>query len=193
MADQPHPEAANPAPGDLETVRLFVNTLDLEGHEEEQLDRPESLAAWLSEQGLTRGRVKAGPADLRRAREVREALRKLLLANNGFPLDPGALDSLNRAAARSRVTAAFDDHATWRVEPSARGVDEGIGRLLAIVFHSMSDGGWQRLKACGADSCQWAFYDLSKNRSGRWCDMAECGNRAKARAYRERARAAKPQ
>jgi predicted RNA-binding Zn ribbon-like protein len=33
------------------------------------------------------------------------------------------------------------------------------------------------------------FYDRSKNRSGRWCVMAECGNRAKVRAYRERERA----
>jgi predicted RNA-binding Zn ribbon-like protein len=45
------------------------------------------------------------------------------------------------------------------------------------------------MKACALhDSCEWAFYDWSKNRSGTWCDMAVCGNRAKARAYRERRR-----
>jgi predicted RNA-binding Zn ribbon-like protein len=193
MADLPHPELANPAPGELETVRQFVNTLDLEGHEEEKLDRPESLAKFLSNHGLTSGRVQARPADLRRALEVREALRKVLLANNGFPADAEAVEVLNKAAARSRVTAAFEDNGSWRMEPAAGGVDEGIGRLLAIVFRSMSDGSWGRLKACGLDSCHWAFYDMSKNRSGRWCDMADCGNRAKARAFRARARAAKPQ
>ena len=48
----------------------------------------------------------------------------------------------------------------------------------------MADGTWRRLKACREDTCQWAFYDRSKNRSGTWCSMAVCGNRAKARAYR---------
>ena len=42
----------------------------------------------------------------------------------------------------------------------------------------------------GNPDCRWAFYDGSKNRSGRWCDMASCGNRMKARAFRERAREA---
>jgi predicted RNA-binding Zn ribbon-like protein len=51
----------------------------------------------------------------------------------------------------------------------------------------MSDGSWQRVKACRADDCHWAFYDFSRNRSGTWCDMAVCGNREKVRSYRERA------
>jgi predicted RNA-binding Zn ribbon-like protein len=66
------------------------------------------------------------------------------------------------------------------------GIDGALGRLLAIVFRAMNDGTWERLKACPADDCEWAFYDWSKNGSGTWCDMAVCGNRAKARAYRER-------
>jgi predicted RNA-binding Zn ribbon-like protein len=47
---------------------------------------------------------------------------------------------------------------------------------------------WDRLKACRLDDCQWVFYDHSKNRSRTWCSMRVCGNRAKARAYRERRR-----
>ncbi|MGZ6979737.1 MAG: CGNR zinc finger domain-containing protein, partial [Acidimicrobiia bacterium] len=43
-------------------------------------------------------------------------------------------------------------------------------------------------KACRHDECQWAFYDRSRNRSGQWCVMAVCGNRNKARSYRERQR-----
>jgi predicted RNA-binding Zn ribbon-like protein len=53
----------------------------------------------------------------------------------------------------------------------------------------MADDTWNRLKACRLDNCQWAFYDTSKNRSRTWCSMKVCGNRAKARAYRERQRA----
>jgi predicted RNA-binding Zn ribbon-like protein len=180
------------APGELETVRLFVNTL----HDDlavEDLAAPDALGSWLAEHGLAPAGAIARPADLRRAREVREAIRGLLYANNGAPLDPDAVDALNRAAARARITPAFEANDRWRIEPAAQGVDEALGRLLAIVFRSMSEGTWHRLKACGDDGCRWAFYDSSKNRSGRWCDMTTCGNRAKARAYRKRARAAKPQ
>jgi predicted RNA-binding Zn ribbon-like protein len=72
------------------------------------------------------------------------------------------------------------------LEPDAGGVDGALGRLLAIVHVSIADGTWSRLKACREDSCEWAFYDHTKNRSGAWCDMGVCGNRAKARAFRER-------
>ena len=39
----------------------------------------------------------------------------------------------------------------------------------------------ERLKIC--PNCEWLFIDRSKNRSRTWCDMAVCGNRAKARLY----------
>jgi predicted RNA-binding Zn ribbon-like protein len=42
-----------------------------------------------------------------------------------------------------------------------------------------------RMKICG--NCGWLFLDRSKNRSRTWCDMAVCGNRAKAsRHYRRK-------
>jgi predicted RNA-binding Zn ribbon-like protein len=44
------------------------------------------------------------------------------------------------------------------------------------------------LKACRNADCHWIFYDATKNRSGAWCEMGLCGNRAKARSYRERHR-----
>ena len=61
-----------------------------------------------------------------------------------------------------------------------------VAPIVAIVYEAMVDGTWERLKACPADDCHWAFYDHSKNRSGTWCTMDVCGNRAKVRAYRER-------
>ena len=44
----------------------------------------------------------------------------------------------------------------------------------------------ERVKECAADNCSWLFLDMSRNRSRRWCDMAVCGNRAKARRFRAR-------
>ena len=188
MASEEHPEQANSAPGELEVVRAFVNTLDVEEPEPEVLAQPVDLAAWLAEHELTRARVDAKPADLKRARELREALRTLMLANNGYESEVDEpLAVMNRAAERAKVGVAFTAQ-DYRVAPGAGGVDEGIGNLLAIIARAMNDGTWQRLKICGEDTCQWAFYDRSKNRSARWCTMAECGNRSKARAFRERQR-----
>ena len=175
----------------LELLREFVNTVHHEqGVSHDDLATPQDLRGFLAKRGF--GDVAVKPADLRRALEVREALRDVMGANNGEPLDPESVELLNRAAARAKVVAAFDDHASWRVEPASDGVDEALGQMLATVFRSMSDGTWSRMKACGNPDCRWAFYDATKNRSGRWCEMASCGNRMKARAFRERARKAKP-
>jgi predicted RNA-binding Zn ribbon-like protein len=178
---------SHPTTEGLEVIRRFVNTAHEEqGVVEEDLESPAALQAFLADQGL--GRVEVRPADLRRALEVREALRDVMGANNGEPLNPAAVELLNKTAARAKVVAAFDDNASWRIEPASSGIDRVLGDMLATVFRAMSDGSWERMKACGNPDCRWAFYDASKNRSGRWCDMASCGNRMKARAFRERAR-----
>jgi predicted RNA-binding Zn ribbon-like protein len=178
---------SHPTTDALEVVRKFVNTAHHEqGEVEEDLGSPEELGAFLADNGF--GKIDVRPADLRRALEVREALRDVMGANNGEPLDQAALEVLNQMAARAKVVAAFDDNSNWRIEPASDGIDEALGRMLATVFRSMSDGSWKRMKACGNPDCRWAFYDASKNRSGRWCEMASCGNRMKARAFRERRR-----
>ena len=179
---------SNPAPGTLETVRAFVNTLDIDDGIE-RLTGPAELARWLGEHGLAdRGAkdLRATAADVRRAIELREALRAHLLAHHDQPLDPQAAATLDEAARRARLTVRFPGRDETALEPDAGGVDGALGRLLAIVARAIEDGTWQRLKVCPADTCQWAFYDASRNRSAVWCDMRVCGNRAKVRGYRER-------
>ncbi len=180
---------SNPAPGSLETVRSFVNTLDVDDGVE-LLGTPAELTAWLTDQGL--GGEAAAPrataADLRRAIALREALRAHLLAHHDQPLPAEAAATLDAAARRARLTVRFTGADETRLEPEAAGVDGALGRLLAIVAHAIEEGTWQRLKVCPADTCQWAFYDASRNRSAVWCDMRVCGNRAKVRGFRERER-----
>ena len=174
------------APGDLELVREYVNTLDMD-RGDEQLSTPRELAAWLADHDLLPGNVKLGAADLRRAVELRESLRGLLLANNGVALDRGDVEVLDREGAAAALAVRFRDDGEAELEPQGSGLDAAIGRLAAIVFEARVDGRWARLKACPADDCGWAFYDHSRNRSGTWCTMAVCGNRSKVRAYRARA------
>jgi len=164
-----------------------VNSADLETGEEE-LESPAALARWLVERDLAPPGTRAGPADLERAREVREGLRTALLAHNGGAPDPAAMQRLERAAARATLRPAFSGGAP-HLAPAARGLDGALASLLAIATSAAADGSWHRLKACADEGCRWAFYDRTKNRSGRWCSMAVCGNQQKARAYRERAKA----
>lgn len=176
------------APGDLRLVQRFVNSVDFETGEEE-LETPEELRSWLVERDLMGGEEPVTGGDLRRAVDVREGLRALLLANNGHPLDPLAVERLNGGAGRADVRLQFDEQGGPALEPDAAGVDGALARLMAIVARSTHDDTWSRLKACLHDDCLWAFYDHSKNRSGKWCRMEECGNVEKARAYRRRQQA----
>jgi predicted RNA-binding Zn ribbon-like protein len=173
------------APGRLRLVQLFLNTANLE----RGLDRLASadlLRDWLVEQDLLAPTVSVSRSDHRRAIAVREAIRALLLANNGAPLDLNAVDTLNAAARDANITVRFGGDGRAAIRPEASGVYGALGVILGAVVDAMADGSWERLKACRNDVCRWAFYDISKNRSGSWCTMAICGNRVKTRAFRRR-------
>jgi predicted RNA-binding Zn ribbon-like protein len=172
------------APGALELVRLFVNTIDLEDGRD-ALASPADLAGWLVGHGLARD-LSATDADLEAARRLREAIRGLLLENNGVHVREETAATLSETADRAGLTLRFEVAGRASLEPAAAGVDAALGRLVAIAAAAMGDGTWSRLKACQADRCGWAFYDHARNRSRRWCSMAVCGNRTKARSYRRR-------
>jgi predicted RNA-binding Zn ribbon-like protein len=171
------------APGQLELVRQFVNTNDVEDGVDD-FAGPEALSAWLSEHGLAGDHIDAD--DVQRVVSAREALRALMLHNNGLPLDPDAAEALNRAAPTGSLAVRFGPDCEPSLEPHGNDADRALAAIYAAVFRSMAEGTWPRLKACRADTCQWAFYDTSKNRSGTWCSMKVCGNRHKVRSYRER-------
>ncbi len=176
---------AKPAPPTLRVVQAFVNTSELDSPRED-LAAPADLEAWLREHQLLAGDATLSEADLRQATALREALRVLLLTNNGEVADPDAIATLNRSARSAQMAVIFEPGGTVKLEPRTEGVDGALGRLLTIVFDAMANGSWKRLKACKEKDCQWAFFDHSKNRSGAWCAMSVCGNRTKARAYRGR-------
>jgi predicted RNA-binding Zn ribbon-like protein len=165
----------DPAPGRLELVQRFVNTVDLE-HGRELLHSPARLQALLVELGLLDAGARVTEAHLERALEMREGLRALALANN-----EGVEESVLEAELAVRI-----DGRDGVLEPARRNVDGALADLVGIVYTAMADGTWSRLKACRRDVCHWLFYDRSRNRSAVWCQMAVCGNRTKTKAYRAR-------
>ena len=175
-----------PAPGRLALLQAFVNTVDHE-HGREVLHAPERLGELLSRLGLLDPAVRPTADELAGAIELRTALRALALANNGGPATRDAELVLERAAAAGRLGVRFHD-GTPLLEGAEPGVAGALATLAGIVAEAVAAGTWTRLKACRREVCGWLFYDRSRNRSARWCDMAVCGNRTKTRAYRERHR-----
>src|SRR5262245_43879380 len=159
----PRYDVPNAAPEPLRQVQQFINSADKE-------HGAEWLPDWLAGHGL------AGADE--RARALREALRALVLANNALPLDESAVEVFNAAAARLRLE--LDEAGRVRLGP----IGDPLDRIVEITLAAMLDGTWSRLKACR--HCCWSFYDKSPNRSGTWCSIQLCGNRAKTRSYRRR-------
>jgi predicted RNA-binding Zn ribbon-like protein len=159
----PRHDIPKAAPEPLRQVQLLINSIDLHA-EDDWVD------AWAAERGLEGGE--------RRARDLREALRALVLANNGVPADDGALATVNDAARRLSLEVGAD--ASLSIAADGDALDE----VVAIALGAMLDGSWSRLKACR--NCCWSFYDYSPNRSATWCSMQICGNRKKTRDYRRR-------
>ena len=176
---------SQPAPGGLELIRSFVNTNDIDAHHD-LLTNPELLRTWLTEHHLLHGDESVTHADLQRLQDLREAFRVLLLAHNGIEMNGDAPRMLTHFAESINLVLQFDQNGQAYLKPGSSGIDGAIGQMLTLVFIAMMDGSWTRLKACRNDTCQWAFYDTSKNRSAAWCSMAVCGSRLKARAYRQR-------
>jgi predicted RNA-binding Zn ribbon-like protein len=176
-------------PAALALVQAFVNTHDLELHADALASLP-TTRAWLIDNGLLDAACDVSESDRQALIQVREALRMLMLANNGDPLSPDGLATLDRHAAHAPLLVRFQSDGTAGFEPADGGASDAIGRLLAMVAAAMAQGTWRRLKACRDHTCAWAFFDTSKNTSRTWCNMQECGNRAKARAYQQRRRAA---
>jgi predicted RNA-binding Zn ribbon-like protein len=178
-------ENVKPAPGRLALMQRFVNTRNyLSGGD--LLADTEEASAWLTGHGLLRAGERIGERERERLVEFREALRSLLSANNWMPgADAQALnDFLTSVALRMRFGS--DGRPGLESAPGGGLVEQVVGRLLAEVVRAEVEGRWNRLKACSNEECRWAFYDASKNRSGRWCTMQVCGARHKMRAYRER-------
>jgi predicted RNA-binding Zn ribbon-like protein len=69
-------------------------------------------------------------------------------------------------------------------------IDDALARLADPLVIELTGGHPERIKICASDTCDWIFYDGSRTSRRRWCDMATCGNRAKAKRHREREKAA---
>jgi predicted RNA-binding Zn ribbon-like protein len=175
-----------PAPGELEFVREFVNTRELDP-DREDIGDAQALSTWLDDHGIPVAGSLSEP-DVQRAQAFREAIRDLLLANNGEELPGASLEELRAAASSAPLQIEVGADGSLAPTATADGVNALIARTLSVAAAAQERGEWKRLKACRSHECVWAFYDRSRNHSRHWCSMGVCGNRAKTRTYRAKRR-----
>lgn len=170
---------ARAAEGPLERVRRFVNTVNRENGAD-RLHQAVDLRCWLDNEGwAVTGRVDS--AAVHRTHRLRGALHAMAVANQS-----GASPSRELADFAREVPVVLTFGEVPSVQPQRGGIDVFFAKVLGIVFASMLDESWLRLKACANPHCQWVIYDRSKNRSVIWCADEACGNRARSRAHRLR-------
>lgn len=174
-----------PTTGQLELVEAFLNTRDLDSRRDE-LDTTEHVRRWLVRNRLLPPDAVVDRADRQELIDVRQAIHELVASNGRPTMDRRAVAVLNEAARRIRLGVRLHPDEGYRLMAEGVGIDRPIGDLLVRVMSAMADGTWSRLKVCANEACRQAFHDGSRNRSGRWCSMATCGNRMKGRAYRRR-------
>jgi len=188
----------------VETAFDFLNTYELD--DDAYVDRLTSLdvaARWLVDNGIVGHRrwivgLNASvdrTSALDRITSTRSALWEIAHAvAHGEAPPMTAIDEVNRAlGARERlelVPAA--DGVRLGHSHVGDAVDDALARIAEPIVRALGTGRDDRIRICANDTCQWLFFDESRTGQRRWCNMATCGNRAKARRHRERLKAAEP-
>lgn len=179
----------------------FVNTASRRrnGPFNDKLESYEDLLSWavqaeqLSEVEAADLRLKAAAQPVAaasvvmRGRELREAIYRVFTsraAGETLPQDDLKLISTEygRAAVNRLLTPAGVGVCTfdWQTHDE---LDRPLWPVAVSATNLVASEDATRVKECATDNCNWLFLDASKNRSRRWCEMKECGNREKARRH----------
>jgi predicted RNA-binding Zn ribbon-like protein len=183
----------------------FVNTVGGRKNPkpDEHLNDYEDLVEWARQGGvISDARAKQliaqaakHPNTARRvlaeALALREAIARISEALLGGKKPPAAdLALLNATLPRAlaHLEIVPSDHGfDWRF----REVNDALDAPLWPAVRSAADlllHAPPRVGICESPTCGWLFVDTSRNHSRRWCDMGDCGNRAKARRHYSRQR-----
>jgi predicted RNA-binding Zn ribbon-like protein len=183
----------------LETAFDFLNTLELEdGALVERLTSLDTAARWLVDAAVapdatTVTGLAQTAADrealLRRLITARTALRDVAhaVAHEEAPPRPAIAEVNRTLAGRERIElVAADDGVRLGHSHVGDAVDDLLARIAEPIVREIGSGHEDRIRICDNETCRWIFFDESRGGRRRWCDMASCGNRAKARRHRAR-------
>lgn len=180
----------------------FVNTVEWRGDPDalgERLTGYNEFLIWAQVAGLIDAAAHATlaaeaarrPASTRKVMREAIALREALAAFLGGG-DRAALERLNATLAATRFSYRLEPAADGSLRPVASGDVDALRAPLAQLVHDtvefLASGRLAHLGHCANHRCGWFFVDTSRNEARLWCEMASCGNNAKARAFYRRRR-----
>lgn len=140
-------------------------------------------------------KASARPADaaavLGRSLAVREAMYRVFKAAiEGWTPEPEDLAALNEelqiARAHERLQAS--PKYSWEWEADSTALDRVLWPVVQSAAELLTGADLDRVGQCPGAECGWLFLDTSRSRRRQWCDMADCGNLAKVRRFRQRHR-----
>jgi len=178
----------------------FINTVAYRADPKKRQDRlqtPGDARQWAIQAGLPDrnaiNRSTMDKADLRRVRAVREELFAVFHAlAAGRSISTQALNRLARVfqSCRSKQTLVMQGREVrWTWDRNAGDVDFLLYPVLTAAVDLLIANSHGLIRECAGDGCGWLFLDRSNSGKRRWCSMADCGNRNKARKHYLRTRA----
>src|SRR4051812_45920875 len=145
VGEQVEPGGRPKAPGRLDLLQRFVNTHNHDFPRDwDRIGTAAKAQSWLREKRLVGTHERVSGAEAARLRELREALRALVLANHGGGLDAAAAETIRANAAPLRVVLGDDGRTA--LEAAADGVDGAVATLLGILHEAQVSGEWGRMK-----------------------------------------------
>lgn len=181
-------------PADLafhfETGRLCLNfTATLAERHGTSFDRwhsPGDLARWCAEAGLL-APARITDKDLAKARELREAIYRLVQARAGGKLTrPVDVALVNNWAAQPVAAPMLDGKGTSITHAARDPLAANLSAIARDAIDLVAGPDLARLRECAEHSCSVLFVDLSRPGKRRWCSMNRCGNKMKKAAFRQR-------
>jgi predicted RNA-binding Zn ribbon-like protein len=177
----------------------FVNTVSWPDTDREHdwLDRPGNVTAWAVAAGIinegNRDILDRRPhallkKELKNVHHIRKNLEDVLrpLAFNEPPVQT-AIETLTTLIHQVYALRRLDPvNYLWKWE-NLSSLTRVIAPVIWNAAHVLTSIDHTRISHC--PSCNWIFYDNTRNRSRRWCDMVDCGSRDKALRYYHRAKA----
>ena len=186
----PRPVIAHQVGGHL--ALDFCNTVGehLAGQPQELLQDWESFLRWATQSGLlgpdSYCELLKFPKALGPVIQLREAVYRVGLSITGARrLSKRDTDVIRHRANASRPEVVFlTNGAQWRPAPS-HAIEQLCSVLGAEALSLFCSPSAARIRVCEGGDCGWLFLDQSRGKRRRWCDMNDCGSRAKARRYYE--------
>ncbi|MFD8298331.1 CGNR zinc finger domain-containing protein [Streptomyces bauhiniae] len=171
----------------------FTGTLsERHGDAVERIPTPQRLVDWLAVYGLAVDSCTAAQLDL--ARELRESIHAAATAAAiEEALPASAVRVINNRSTHGRAAAVLtpEGQRRWRLGP-ASAVEDALGVIAADAISVISGERDGKLALCASPTCRAAFFDTSRSRTRRWCDMNTCGNREKKARFHAGRRTSPP-